>query len=55
MALATHIYYMATQHYNIQLVEPLTYGTVIVLLAIVLTLNLVAIIIRTVHRRRKKW
>jgi phosphate transport system permease protein len=55
MTLATHIYYMATQHYNILLVRPITYGTVLVLLGIVLSLNLVAIVIRTWHRKRKKW
>jgi len=55
MALATHIYYMATQHPNIQLVRPITYGTALTLLVMVLSLNLVAIIIRTRHRRRKKW
>jgi phosphate transport system permease protein len=55
MALATHIFYMATQHYNILLVRPLTYGTVVVLLGIVLSLNFIAIIIRTWNRRKKKW
>jgi phosphate transport system permease protein len=55
MALATHIYYMATQHHNVLLVRPLTNGTVLVLLGLVLSLNLVAIVIRTWHRRRKKW
>ena len=55
MALATHIYYMATQHPNISQVRPLVYGTILVLLGIVLSLNFVAIIIRTRHRRRKKW
>jgi phosphate transport system permease protein len=55
MALSSHIYYMATQHPNIAAVQPLTYGTVLVLLAMVLTLNVGAIIIRTRHRRRKKW
>jgi phosphate transport system permease protein len=55
MALATHIYYMATQHHAIQLVRPIVYGSVLVLLAIVLSLNLVAIFIRTWNRRRRKW
>ncbi|MEM2921300.1 MAG: phosphate ABC transporter permease PstA [Candidatus Bathyarchaeia archaeon] len=55
MALATHIYYMATQHPNIQLVRPLAYGTALVLLMLVLSLNLAAIIIRTKHRRGKRW
>jgi phosphate transport system permease protein len=55
MALSTHIYYMATQHPNILLVRPLVYGTALVLLAIVLTLNFAAILIRTGHRRRRTW
>jgi len=55
MALASHIYYMATQHPNISAVRPLTYGTVLVLLMMVLSLNTVAIIIRTRHRRKKEW
>jgi phosphate transport system permease protein len=55
MALATHIYYMATQHPNISLARGMTYGTVLVLLAMILSLNFVAIVIRTVHRRRKNW
>lgn len=55
MALSTHIYYMATQHPNISLVRPITYGTALVLLAMVLSLNLVAIIVRTRYRRRRNW
>lgn len=55
MALASHIYYMATQHPNINAVRPLTYGTALVLLMMVLSLNTVAITIRTRHRRKKEW
>jgi phosphate transport system permease protein len=55
MALSTHIYYMATQHPNITLVRPITYGTALVLLAMVLSLNLVAIIVRTKYRRKRNW
>jgi len=55
MALASHIYYMATQHPNIVQVRPLVYGTVLTLLGMVLSLNFVAIVIRTRHRRGKKW
>jgi phosphate transport system permease protein len=55
MALSTHIYYMATQHPNITLVRPITYGTALVLLAMVLSLNLFAIVIRTRYRRRRNW
>jgi len=55
MSLATYIYYMATQHPNIALVRPLTYGAILVLLGIVLSLNVVAIVIRSRFRRGKKW
>jgi len=55
MALASHIYYMATQSPNILLARGITYGTVLVLLSIVLSLNFVAIVIRTRQRRRKNW
>jgi phosphate transport system permease protein len=55
MTLSTHIYYMATQHPNITTVRPIVYGTTLVLLAIVLSLSIVTIIIRTEHRRRRKW
>jgi phosphate transport system permease protein len=55
MALATHIYYMATQHPNILVVRPIVYGTILVLLGIVLSLNFIAIIIRLRQRKTKKW
>ena len=55
MTLSTHIYYMATQHPNISLVQPIIYGTALVLLGIVVSLNFVAIIIRTRYRRRRNW
>ena len=55
MTLSTHIYYMATQHPNISLVQPIIYGTALVLLGIVLSLNFVAILVRTRYRRRHNW
>jgi len=55
MTLSTHIYYMATQHPNISLVQPIIYGTALVLLGIVLSLNFVAILVRTRYRRRRNW
>ncbi|MDQ1279952.1 MAG: phosphate transport system permease protein [Thermoproteota archaeon] len=55
MSLPTHIYYMATQHYNIALVQPLTYGAALVLLLIVILMNIVAIVIRSRYRKMKKW
>lgn len=55
MALATYIYYMTTQAPNPVLVRPLVNGAILVLLSIVLSLNAVAITIRTRERRRRKW
>jgi len=55
MALPTHIYYMATQSPNPVLVRPITYGTALVLLMLVLSLNLVAMVIRAKYRRGRRW
>lgn len=55
MSLPTHIYYMATQSPNPVLVRPITYGTALVLLVLVLSLNLVAMVIRARYRRRRNW
>ena len=55
MSLPTHIYYMATQSPNPVLVRPITYGTALVLLMLVLSLNLVAMVIRAKYRRRRNW
>jgi phosphate transport system permease protein len=52
MALPYHLYVMATQHHNISLVRPLAYGTALVLIALVLGMNMVAIVIR--YRLRRK-
>jgi len=53
MALPYHLYVISTQVPNVD--EKIRYGTALVLLAIVLFMNLVAIIIRTKYRKRKKW
>jgi phosphate transport system permease protein len=55
MSLPTHIYYMATQSPNPVLVRPITYGTALVLLMLVLSLNLAAMVIRAKYRRRRNW
>jgi phosphate transport system permease protein len=55
MSLPTHIYYMATQSPNPALVRPITYGTALVLLMLVLSLNLAAMVIRAKYRRRRNW
>ena len=52
MALSTHIFYMATQSPNPNVTRPIQYGTVAVLLIIVLSMNMTAIILRTYYRRK---
>lgn len=53
MALPYHLYVISTQVPNVD--EKVRYGTAFVLLAMVLFMNLIAIIIRTKFRKRKKW
>ncbi|MCK9614227.1 MAG: phosphate ABC transporter permease PstA [Candidatus Omnitrophica bacterium] len=53
MALPYHLYVISTQVPNVD--EKIRYGTAFVLLALVLFMNLVAIIIRYKFRRKKKW
>jgi phosphate transport system permease protein len=53
MALPYHLYVISTQVPNVD--EKMRYGTAFVLLALVLFMNLVAIIIRTKFRKKKKW
>jgi len=52
MALPYHLYIMATQHHDIAKVRPLAYGTALVLIAMVLGMNMAAVIVR--YRLRKK-
>ena len=53
MALPYHIYVISTQVPNVD--EKIRYGTALVLLALVLFMNLVAIVIRYKFRKKKKW
>lgn len=53
MALPYHLYVISTQVPNVD--EKVRYGTALVLLALVLFMNLVAIIIRYKFRKKKKW
>jgi phosphate transport system permease protein len=53
MSLPYHVYVLATAGTNIQATRHLQYGTALVLIALVLGLNLVAIIYRS-HLRRKR-
>ncbi len=55
MALPYHVYVLATAGTHIEQTRPLQYGTVLVLIALVLGLNLLAILIRTRMRRKKRW
>jgi phosphate transport system permease protein len=55
MALPYHIYVLATAGTHISETRPLQYGTVLVLISLVLGLSLLAIIIRTRMRRTKNW
>jgi len=54
MALPYHLYIMATQHHQIQQVRPIAYGTALVLIALVLGMNMTAIIIRYRLRRKRR-
>jgi len=53
MALPYHLYIISTQIPNMP--KGLTYGTALVLIMLVLSMNFFAIIVRTYFRRRKKW
>jgi len=53
MALPYHLYIMSTQHHAILQVRPIAYGTALVLIALVLGLNMTAVIFR--YRLRRKY
>ncbi|MBN1662247.1 MAG: phosphate ABC transporter permease PstA [Deltaproteobacteria bacterium] len=55
MALPYHIYVLATAGTRIEETRPLQYGTALVLIALVLGINFVAILFRSYTRRRKSW
>ena len=55
MALPYHIYVLATAGTHIEETRHLQYGTALVLIALVLAVNLVAIIIRTRMRRKQSY
>ncbi len=54
MALPYHLYVIATAGTNIAQTRPIQYGTALVLLAIVLSVNMIAVIIRRHYRRKLK-
>ncbi len=55
MALPYHIYVLATAGTNIEATRPIQFGTVLVLIALVLGVDLIAIVIRSYVRRKKRW
>ena len=55
MALPYHIYVLATAGTNIEATRPLQFGTVLVLVAVVLGIDLIAIVMRGYMRRNKRW
>ena len=55
MALPYHIYVLATAGTHIEATRPLQYGTALVLIALVLGIDLVAIVLRSMVRRQKRW
>jgi len=55
MALPYHIYVLATAGTQIEETRPLQYGTALVLMIMVLSMNLVASTLRIYIRRRKRW
>jgi phosphate transport system permease protein len=50
MALPYHLYMLSTQHQSIEQVRPLAYGTAVVLIVVVFSLNIVAFYIRFKQR-----
>jgi len=55
MALPYHVYVLATAGTHIEETRPIQYGTIVVLIALVLGVDLIAIIIRSYIRRKKRW
>lgn len=54
MALPYHLFIMSTQHHEIARVRPLAYGTALVLIALILFMNLLAIWVRYHFRKKYK-
>ncbi|MCK9273627.1 MAG: phosphate ABC transporter permease PstA [Syntrophales bacterium] len=55
MALPYHVYVLATAGTHIEETRPLQFGTVLVLVALVLGVDLIAIIMRSYVRKKKRW
>ncbi len=55
MALPYHVYVLATAGTHIEETRPIQYGTILVLVALVLGIDLIAIIMRSYIRKKKRW
>jgi len=55
MALPYHLYILATQHPDTVAVRPKQYGTALVLVALILGVNLCAIVLRNRFRKKYHW
>jgi phosphate transport system permease protein len=55
MALPYHIYVLATAGTHIDQTRPIQFGAVLVLVTLILGIDLVAIIVRSNMRRKKRW
>lgn len=55
MALPFHIYVLATAGTHIEATRPIQFGTILVLVGLVLGVDLIAIVIRSTMRKRKRW
>jgi phosphate transport system permease protein len=55
MALPFHIYVLATAGTHIEATRPIQFGTILVLVGLVLGIDLIAIVIRSTMRKRKRW
>ncbi|MBP7732918.1 MAG: phosphate ABC transporter permease PstA [Caldisericia bacterium] len=55
MALPYHLFVLSTQSVNLTKAKPMQYGTALVLLIIIFTLNIFAILLRSYFRKKYKW
>jgi len=55
MALPYSIYTLSTESSNVQVIRPVVFGAIIVLLLIVLGMNLIAISFRNYYRKKYRW
>jgi phosphate transport system permease protein len=55
MALPYSIYTLTTESSDVQIIRPIVFGAIIILLLIVLGMNLIAISLRNYYRKKYRW